>query len=280
MTDKFNESDIDNKYFIDGEKYNCPFCQTRSVKYNVTNTLKYDASNNKTNYLYLVSCEHCNKISYHLSEYQLASLSNLILGKTHGYFVYPIQEILGEEIRSAGEENVRIRKIIDKNNNSKELDDVFFYSQPSSFFAIDRRIPKKIRVPLNESEDCLKANFLTGASACLRKVIFKLLQDKEIPEKDSQDKPISHEERVNLLSKKFQKIEAAMIKELKTIHVLTSQELHENDWEDFDASTLRFLIEITKNILNEIYITPLEDNKKHSKLTKLKTKAKPQKKKH
>lgn len=56
--------------------------------------------------------------------------------------------------------------------------------------------------------------------------------------------------------------------------MLTSQELHENDWEDFDSKTIRFLIAVTKEILTEIFVLPKEISERRKKLAMLKNVAK------
>ena len=115
---------------------------------------------------------------------------------------------------------------------SKSSIKCFFTINPTGFFTIDDRIPIAIREPLSEAENCLKSNFLTGASAGLRKSIYKLLQHENIKER------LKHDKRVDLLKKKYPKIDAPLLNTLKKVHVLTSQELHENDWQDFDSHTL------------------------------------------
>ena len=47
----------------------------------------------------------------------------------------------------------------------QELDEKFFYYVPTSFFALDDRIPRILRELFTEAEGCLKMNFLTAASA-------------------------------------------------------------------------------------------------------------------
>lgn len=56
------------------------------------------------------------------------------------------------------------------------LDDAMFYSVPTSFFVLDERVPHVLRDLLTEAEGCLKSNFLTGASACARKIVYELAQ--------------------------------------------------------------------------------------------------------
>ena len=45
---------------------------------------------------------------------------------------------------------------------------------PTSFFVLDENVPVIIRELLTEAEGCHKSNFLTGASACARKVVYEL----------------------------------------------------------------------------------------------------------
>lgn len=275
MTASFDRSHKDKQYFIDGSTYNCPFCKRRQIKYKITDRGFYNSSNTKTVYFYLVCCEDCRRTSFHLSEYDL---------KTHDSrsyrehtFAYPIKELVSKVTESDARSTTVENDIRHEDGNTKELDDVFFYSQPTSFFTIDERIPKTIREPLSESEVALKSNLLTGASGGLRKAIFKLLKVEKIPDIDSQGAFITHDERVDQLKKKHPNIESQLLDELKAVHMLTSQELHENDWEDFDAATLRFLIGVTNEILTEIYVMPDETKKRRETITALKNKAKPKK---
>ncbi len=169
--------------------------------------------------------------------------------------------------------------ILDKDGNPiSQLDDLFYYNEPSSFFTIDERVPASIRKPLSESYNSLKNNLITGASAGLRKAIYKLLQNEGIPDtNDDTGEFHSHDRRIELLKQKYINIDSELLDELKAIHTLTSQELHENDWEDFDGPTIRFLIEVIKEVLKHLYILPDEKEKRRLELTSLKSKAKPKK---
>ena len=53
-----------------------------------------------------------------------------------------------------------------------DIDSSIFYSVPTSYFVIDKRIPKIIRDLITEADGSLKMNFLTGSSACMRKAIY------------------------------------------------------------------------------------------------------------
>ncbi len=272
MTNKHNRSDKDKKYFIDGSTYNCPFCQRRQIKYKIVDFGEYNSSNTNTVYFYIVRCADCYKISFHLSKYKLAMNYN------HSAFTVPLKQVTSEYSKLAEKfKEVEHDLLDDESEAPKELDDVFFYSSPTSFFTIDERIPKSIREPLSEADNCLKSNFLTGASAGLRKAIYKLLKHESIPVKKQKGAFYSHDERVDLLKKKHPKIEGELFNDLKEVHVLTSHELHGNDWEDFNAPTLCFLISVIKDILEEMFVIPDVARERREKISALKDQAKPKK---
>ena len=109
-------------------------------------------------------------------------------------------------------------------SKDQELDDLFFYSVPTSVFAIDDRIPKQIRELLTEAEGCLKSNFLTGASACARKIVYELA----LREKAEGD---DYEARVKSLKTKLPHVDGAFFDTLVTVQEVTSEKVHEN-WYD------------------------------------------------
>src|SRR3989304_584372 len=123
MTD---QSHLDAKYFIDTHIYNCPFCNRRNVRYRVKDIFYFDWSNSKTCFAYLIECSSCLKRSFHLSFDEL-DVNRLNEG---GYGTY-----YGLELREG-----------------QELDNVFFYSVPTSFFVMDSRIPRVLRELVSEAE--------------------------------------------------------------------------------------------------------------------------------
>ena len=135
-----DQSYLDQKYFIDPTVYNCPFCNRRHVTYVNEGSAKFDWSNDKKCWVWFVKCESCRKVSMHLTFAELEAVKRGVV-----YF-----------------------------RNDVDLDSTFFYSVPTSFFVIDRRIPRIIRELITEAEGCVKMNFLTGASACTRKAIYEL----------------------------------------------------------------------------------------------------------
>ena len=252
----------DSKYFIDDRTYNCPFCNRRNVVYKVISASSFDLDAVRTVYLYRVQCSEaeCGKVSLHLSNYKLHM--------THrdGFACPPRVLSYKQRPEPQGGQYEEITPLLDDEKKPKELDGCFFYHQPSSFFTVDDRLPVVVRELLSEAENCRKNNFLTGASACLRKAIYKLLQQQEIPEQDKDGKFFRYDDRIDLLKDKFKGINPAYFGNLKIIQGLTSQELHENDWEDLDSPTLRFLLETTKVILYQIFVLPDEFQQQRDKI--------------
>ncbi|KTD48364.1 hypothetical protein Lrub_0715 [Legionella rubrilucens] len=275
---RHDQSHKDMKYFINDKVYNCPFCNRRHVSYYVTKYGSFNSSNTKTTYFYVVTCsdDDCKKDSFHLSNYNIALVHHY-----QGRYTFKISAESGNPMAEIESEVGKQKNYVEISNKEykpiSELDDLFYYNEPSSFFTIDERVPVSIRKPLSESYNSLKNNLITGSSAGLRKAIYKLLQHEGIPEINDTGDFHSHDFRVDLLKQKHKDIEPKLLDELKAIHILTSQELHENDWEDFDGPTIRFLIEVIKEVLNHLYIIPDEKEKRRLELASLKSKAKPKK---
>ena len=146
-----DESKLDKKYFIDEEVYNCPFCNRRNVKYTLQKWFKFDWSKNKECFLYLVECSSCDGVSMHLS------YKDIVYHNPYGK---------------------------DRMQSDIDIDSYIFYSVPTSFFVVDRRIHIKLRELITEAEGCLKMNYLTGASACIRKAIYELLVLEKVEGED------------------------------------------------------------------------------------------------
>jgi hypothetical protein len=159
--------------------------------------------------------------------------------------------------------------LVDEKKKAVDIDDAFFFHQPSSAFSVDPRIPTDIRDPLSEADTCHRSNSLTGASGALRKVIFKLLKIEGVPDKDQDGADLDYSQRIDLLKAKTEWVSPEDIDSLKMIKGISSQELHENDWEDLDGSSTYFLLETLREILYQIYILPDERVKKRSELSRL-----------
>lgn len=207
-----DQSYLDKKYFIDVHVYNCPFCNRRNVKYDLSETFDFDWSNDKKCFGYMVECLSCKKVSMHLSYENI----------WHPHF--------------------RFKDDID-------IDSKIFYSVPTSFFVMDDRIPRIIRELITESEGCLKMNFLTGASACMRKAIYELLIIEKAEGTD-------YESKVKFLKKKYPDSDPTLFDILVHIQDMTSDKIHEQSWDKWDSAHLKLIIETLKTVLHDIYVMP------------------------
>lgn len=104
-----DQSHLDNKYFLGIDTYNCPFCNRRHVTYKNLGESVFDWSKEKQCGIWRVKCNSCGKVSMHLT---FEDLQNGLYGAAR--FIDDI-----------------------------ELDEAFFYSVPTSFFVVDRRIPTR-----------------------------------------------------------------------------------------------------------------------------------------
>lgn len=238
MTD---DSHLDRKYFIDSDTFNCPFCNRKNLPFINDAHIDFDWSEGKRCHIYTVRCSHCMKISAHFSF---------------------------KDLRVAGNKHFR---------RELELDDEIFHSQPSSFFVIDRRIPSELRDLITEAEQSQKMNYLTGASACMRKAIYEFLLLKEIPfsetvvvEGAKKSVELSYEKRIKLLKEKHPEVDPEYFDTLAAIQGMTSDKVHEQSWDKWDSKTIKFLLETLKIILDEIYVTPEKRKERRRGITALK----------
>ena len=242
-----DKSELDRKYFIDETVYNCPFCNRRNVAYIVIEVFKFNWNNEKICYMYLVQCTSCDKVSLHLAFQD-------IYNKSRGFL-------------HRGQTIFRFSPEID-------IDSFIFFSQPTSFFVVDKRIPKILRELITEAEGCLKMNYLTGASACIRKAIYELL----VLEKTGQGE---YDTRIKSLKGLHPNSDPNLFDILAHIKDMTSDKIHEQSWDKSDSPNLKLIIEALKNVLYDIYVLPeikrerslaieklqegLKTDKKHSK---------------
>jgi len=222
-----DQSYLDKKYFIDSKVYNCPFCNRRNVIYEQEEFFKFDWSKEKTCYVYMTRCSSCNKVSMHLSYSDI---------RDHRY-----ERLTLEPFR-----------------NDIDIDSQIFYSVPTSFFVIDRRIPGIVRELIAEAEGCLKMNYLTGASACMRKAIYELL----ILQKAEGD---DYKSRIKSLKNKHPESDPSLFDILADIQDMTSDKIHEQSWDKWESHYLKLIIETLKTVLHDIYVIP--EVKKESYLT-------------
>ena len=144
-----------------------------------------------------------------------------------------------------------------------DLDQAIFYSVPTSFHAVDPRIPKELRQLVTEAEGCLKSNFLTGASACARKVIYELSDRLE-------GEGHNYEDKLKSLKSKLPDVDSSFFDTLLTIQQVTSSKVHENSNDAWDSSHLRLILATLVEILQEIYVIPAIKEEKRKSILELK----------
>jgi len=236
-----DQSELDRKYLLSHDSFNCPFCNRRSVVYEVVDNFLFDWSEERKCYGYIIKCSGCGNRSFHLSYY------NWICSYGNGRYLNPFRS---EPQNFPDEEEYQI----------EHLDKYFFYHHPTSFFTIDDRIPKIIRELIAEADGCRKMNWLIGASGQLRKVIYKFLKDQNVPHvKDDKGGSLSYEEQIKWLKNKHTLVAGEYFDALSNIQDMVSEELHEDkDWEPWTREEFDYLIATVKAVLHEIYVLPEE----------------------
>jgi uncharacterized protein YnzC (UPF0291/DUF896 family) len=210
-----DQSYLDLKYFIDATIYNCPFCNRRHVTYSLESVIQFDWTDKKACFVYVIKCKSCGNNSMHLSYDALHA---------QGYPYHFRSDI-------------------------QDFDAHIFYSVPTSFFVLDDRIPSIIRELITEAEGCLKMNFLTGASACMRKAIYELT----IIEKSTGN---DYESKIKSLKDKYRDSDPALFDILAHIQNMTSDKIHEQSWDEWNSHYLQLIIETLKTVLHDIYVNP------------------------
>jgi len=229
MVDK---SELDRKYFIDEEVYNCPFCNRRNVQYWLRNEYKFDWTNDKKCYSYTVECSSCGHHSMHLS------FTDIPVSRSKSY-------------------------IPDQFEQGLDLDELFFYSVPTSFFVLDSKIPRIIRGLFSEAEGCLKSNFLTGASACARKVIYELANIEGAQGEN-------YDDRIKSLKRLKPDVDSTYFDTLLTIQQITSEKVHEDAYDGWESNHIRLILASQMEILDEIYVIPERRTERRKAILELK----------
>ena len=168
----------------------------------------------------------------------------------------------GESRGASGSHKIFGPKYMPKHLKGKVLDDVFFYSVPTSFFALDERIPRVLRELLTEAEGSLKGNFLTGASACARKLVYELA----VIENAEGD---NYEERLKSLKQKRRDVDGTYFDTLLTVQKVTSSKVHENAYDKWEAKHVRLILSTIRQILHEMYVVPAVRKDNRQKIVSL-----------
>lgn len=222
-----DHSHLDSQYFVDERVYNCPFCNRRHVAYHIYDYVNFEWTDKKKCTCIFVRCDSCSNRSMHLS--------------------FSPPDITHVGANSSGN---KYRFTLDAKGSPKQkLDDVFFFSVPSSFFVLDERIPRVLRELLIEAEGCQKSNFLTGASACARKLVYELGVLSEAQGEN-------YEDRIKALKAIHATVDPTFFDTLLTIQQVTSTKVHENSYDGWEAKHLRVILASLSEALHEIYVVP------------------------
>jgi len=116
---------------------------------------------------------------------------------------------------------------------------------------------------LTEAEGSLKSNFLTGASACARKLVYEL---STIEKADGNN----YEERIKSLKRKREDIEEEFFDTLATIQQVTSEKVHEKSYDGWQAKHLRMILSTLNEILGLMYVIPEVRKEKRKSILALK----------
>jgi hypothetical protein len=100
-------------------------------------------------------------------------------------------------------------------------------------------------------------NFLVGASACLRKALYELLE-KEQSWVELPNGRIDYRESMIALKGKFPNVPPEYFDALGNIQQMSSDNVREGSWHAWNSERLRTLLELIKNVLHEMYVVPLE----------------------
>jgi hypothetical protein len=238
-----DNSELDERYFIDRYVYNCAFCKRRNVAYSIKSQSNFNWDREKVCYVYLVKCSSCNYVSMHLSFEDITTYSGGLIFKA----------------------------------DIKDIDSKLLYSRPTSFFTMNDDIPREIRDLISEAEEALQFNLLTGASASLRKAIYTLVKREETIITNGTTGWTNYTSSIKGLKTKFDFVSEDLIDTLAEVQGLASNPVHEDAWETWDSKNLRFLIELTKSILNEMYVIPKLKERRKASLSALKQRLNPPK---
>ena len=240
-----NDSHLDRRYFLDKLVYNCPFCNRRNVTYYFVGKQRFDWTEDRTVAAYFVTCGSCRKISMHLSDHNFAIYKEeSVSGYAFGASIRLFHPNYPDEVEVTG------------------VDSLFFFSVPTSFFTLDNRIPRELRELFAEAEGCLKNNFLTGASACVRKVIYEMAALEGASGEN-------YEDRLKSLKVKHPEVDATYFDTLVTIQKSTRSKVHEGALDGWKAEHLKLMLAAIAEVLEAIYVLPKELERKRTAIVKM-----------
>ena len=117
---------------------------------------------------------------------------------------------------------------------------------------------------MTEAEGCLKSNFLTGASACARKIVYELARIEGAEGNN-------YDQRIKSLKKVRPDVDKEFFDTLLTIQQVTSDKVHEESYDKWEAKHLRLILSTLKEILDGMYVLPELRKEKRKSILDLKT---------
>ncbi len=268
-----NYSELNSKYFIDDKAFNCPFCGLRNTSYTILAILEHDISNEKKGKIVLVQCNKCQKISLHFVPYDMNTsrwdVGEIGVVKNYLYGKRVVDRPDNISFRNSQDDDAEFDVDIDSN---------IYHSIPSSFFTMDDRIPKIMRKLFDEAQECRRSNLKTGASACLRKLIYTLLSE-QLNKKEGKSKQslrqlgYEHYSDCTKALKEYYPTLKIFIEPLEDITGITSDQLHEDSWSEISSQDLNICLESIKDLLYEIYVQPQILQERRDKISQMRQKA-------
>ena len=268
-----NYSELNNKYFIDDKAFNCPFCGLRNTTYTILAILEHDISNEKQGKVVFVQCNKCKKISLHFIPYEMNTSRweidkiGVVKNYFHGRTAVDMPAVIS--FKNSYDDDTKFDIDIDSN---------IYHSIPSSFFTMDDRIPKIMRKLFDEAQECRKSNLKTGASACLRKLIYTLLSEqlnKKQGKSKQSLKQLGYEHYSDCIKelKEYYPTLKIFIEPLEDITGITSDQVHEDSWSEISSQDLNICLESIKDLLYEIYVQPKILQERRDKISQMRQKA-------
>ena len=147
-------------------------------------------------------------------------------------------------------------------NGEQDLDSFFFYSVPTSYFVLDERIPSILRELFAEAAGCLKGNFLTGGSACARKLIYEFAMLQGASGKNYSEHLKSLKQRTAGEAQEF-------VDALLEILRVTSEKVHEKSHDEWDSKYLRAILQVLDDLLWEIYVVPDDRKERYENVRRI-----------
>ncbi len=266
-----NNDNLNDKYFIDDNAFNCPFCGLRNTTYTILAVMKHNLNQNKEGKVIFVQCNKCKKISVHFAYDSLKTTP--LYHKFHSISVHNNDCSLHPKI-----------EFLPSNKESAsfdvDIDSQIYHSIPNSYFTLDDRIPKQMRALFEEAQECKRSNLKTGASACLRKLIYTLLFEQLNKKTGNKNKlplnELGYEHYSDCIKalKEYHPELKTFIEPLEDITGITSDQVHEDSWAELSAEDLNICLESVRDLLDQIYVQPAILQERRNKICAMRNKAK------